>query len=80
MHMADALLSPSVGLTMSAVTAFTLAYAVKNTAADSTFNDKKIPMMGIMGAFIFAAQMVNLPYPAQAQAGTSEAAYCWQLF
>ncbi len=69
MHMADALLSPSVGLTMSAVTAFTLAYAVKKTAADSTFNDKKIPMMGIMGAFIFAAQMVNFTIPGTGSSG-----------
>ena len=69
MHMADALLSPSVGLTMTAVTACTLAYAVKKTASDSTFNDKKIPMMGIMGAFIFAAQMVNFTIPGTGSSG-----------
>ena len=35
MHMADALLSPSVGLTMTAISAATLAYAAKNTMKDT---------------------------------------------
>ncbi|MEG1800113.1 MAG: energy-coupling factor ABC transporter permease, partial [Synergistaceae bacterium] len=69
MHMADALLSPSVGLTMTAISAATLAYAAKKTMKDTAFDDRKIPMMGVMGAFIFAAQMINFTIPATGSSG-----------
>lgn len=67
--MADALLSPSVGLTMTAISAATLAYAAKKTMKDTAFDDRKIPMMGVMGAFIFAAQMINFTIPATGSSG-----------
>lgn len=57
MHMADALLSPMVGGTMLAVTASITAYSVKKV--QNELDDKKIPLMGVMGAFVFAAQMIN---------------------
>lgn len=68
MHMADALLSPAVGGAMTAVSAAVIGYSVKKIAADS-FDEKKIPMMGVMGAFIFAAQMVNFTIPATGSSG-----------
>lgn len=58
MHMADALVSTPVGATMWVVSAATVAYSVKKVSA----NDKDhsiAPFMGVMGAFIFAAQMIN---------------------
>ncbi len=69
MHMADALLSPQVGLTMTVITAATLALAARKTMKDTTFDERKIPMMGVMGAFIFAAQMINFTIPATGSSG-----------
>lgn len=68
MHMADALLSPAVGGAMTAISVAVIGYSVKKIAADS-FDEKKIPMMGVMGAFIFAAQMINFTIPATGSSG-----------
>ncbi|MDR1929118.1 MAG: energy-coupling factor ABC transporter permease, partial [Treponema sp.] len=65
MHMSDALLSPAVGGAMTAVSAAALAYAVKKTVPD----EKKVPLMGIMGAFVFAAQMINFTIPGTGSSG-----------
>jgi cobalt/nickel transport system permease protein len=73
MHMADALLSPAVGGTMWAVSAAAIAVAVKKTAGDkggfSSGDEKKIPLMGIMGAFVFAGQMINFTIPGTGSSG-----------
>ncbi|MDR1390339.1 MAG: energy-coupling factor ABC transporter permease [Treponema sp.] len=66
--MADALLSPAVGGTMLVVSAAALAVAVKKSGA-GTLDEKKIPLMGIMGAFVFAAQMINFTIPATGSSG-----------
>lgn len=67
MHMADALISPAVGGTMYVATVGLIAYSSKK------LNDKMesatIPLMGIMGAFIFAAQMLNFTIPATGSSG-----------
>jgi cobalt/nickel transport system permease protein len=68
MHMADALLSPVVGGAMTAVSAVALGYAVKKTAGDK-LDEKKIPLMGILGAFVFAAQMINFTIPGTGSSG-----------
>lgn len=67
MHMADALISPTIGLAMSAVSAGLLGFSVKNLKMD--VNEKKIPLMGVMGAFVFAAQMINFTIPATGSSG-----------
>ncbi len=67
MHMADALISPAVGGTMAAASTGVTAYAVKKLNADS--DPKIIPMMGVMGAFVFAAQMVNFAIPGTGASG-----------
>jgi len=67
MHMADALLSPAVGCTMWAASAGTIAYCSKKISAE--MDDKKIPLMGVLGAFIFAAQMINFTIPATGSSG-----------
>ncbi|MDR2768429.1 MAG: energy-coupling factor ABC transporter permease [Treponema sp.] len=67
--MADALLSPAVGGTMIAVSAGALALAVKKSGAAGTMDEKKVPLMGIMGAFVFAAQMINFTIPATGSSG-----------
>lgn len=67
MHMADALISPAVGATMCVASAGLIAYSCKKVreAAD----DHKIPLMGVLGAFIFAAQMINFSIPATGSSG-----------
>ncbi|WP_394708786.1 energy-coupling factor ABC transporter permease [uncultured Desulfobulbus sp.] len=67
MHMADALLSPAVGGTMWAATAGTIAFCAKKVQQD--LDDRKIPLMGVLGAFIFAAQMINFTIPATGSSG-----------
>lgn len=67
MHMADALISPTVGLTMMAVTAGLAAYSIKKVQND--MDEKKVPLMGVLGAFVFAAQMINFTIPATGSSG-----------
>lgn len=67
MHMADALISPAVGGTMWAAAAGLIAYSSKKVK--DTADDHKIPLMGVLGAFIFAAQMINFTIPATGSSG-----------
>jgi len=67
MHMADALLSPAVGGTMWAATAGTIAYCSRKLRNEA--DDRKVPLMGVLGAFIFAAQMINFTIPATGSSG-----------
>jgi len=67
MHMADALLSPAVGAAMWAASAATIAYSSKKVRED--LDDRRIPLMGVLGAFIFAAQMINFTIPATGSSG-----------
>ncbi len=67
MHMADALISPVVGGAMWAVTAGVAAYSVKKIGND--LDEQKIPLMGVAGAFVFAAQMINFAIPATGSSG-----------
>jgi len=67
MHMADALLSPVVGGSMWAVTAGLIGYSAKKVKEEA--DDRKVPLMGVLGAFIFAAQMINFSIPATGSSG-----------
>ncbi|MBE0618371.1 MAG: energy-coupling factor ABC transporter permease [Proteobacteria bacterium] len=67
MHMADALLSPAVGGAMWAATAATTAYCSKKVREE--MDDGKIPLMGVLGAFIFASQMINFTIPGTGSSG-----------
>ena len=67
MHMADALLSPAVGGTMWAVSAGTIAYCSAQLGKE--LDDRKVPLMGVLGAFLFAAQMINFSIPATGSSG-----------
>jgi cobalt/nickel transport system permease protein len=67
MHMADALISPAVGATMCAVSAGLIAYSSRKVK-DSA-DDRKVPLMGVLGAFIFAAQMINFTIPVTGSSG-----------
>jgi cobalt/nickel transport system permease protein len=65
MHAADRFLTVPVSLLMWALTAVVLAIAVRRT--DRSLDERSIPLMGVMAAFIFAAQMFNF----QVAGGTS---------
>lgn len=67
MHMADALLSPQVGGTMWAVSAGTIACC--SAKLHRELDERKVPLMGVMGAFLFAAQMINFSIPATGSSG-----------
>jgi cobalt/nickel transport system permease protein len=67
MHMADALISPAVGGTMWAASAGLIGYCSKKVRAD--LDDQKIPLMAVVGAFIFAAQMINFTIPGTGSSG-----------
>jgi cobalt/nickel transport system permease protein len=65
--MADALLSPAVGAAMWATSAATIAFCSKKVREE--LDDKKVPLMGVLGAFIFAAQMINFTIPVTGSSG-----------
>ncbi len=67
MHMADALAAPAVGGTMYVCSAAAAAYSVKKVRLD--VDTKKVPVMGVMGAFVFAAQMINFTIPGTGSSG-----------
>ncbi|RPJ11612.1 MAG: cobalamin biosynthesis protein CbiM [Desulfobacteraceae bacterium] len=67
MHMADALISPAVGGTVWAASAGLIAYCSKKVRDE--IDDRKIPLMGVAGAFIFAAQMINFTIPGTGSSG-----------
>lgn len=67
MHMADALISPVTGITMLAASVGIAAYSAVQLKKE--MDEKKIPLMGVMGAFIFAAQMINFSIPGTGSSG-----------
>lgn len=67
MHMADALISPAAAGTMYACSGAACAYAVRKVRLET--DPKKVPVMGVMGAFVFAAQMINFTIPGTGSSG-----------
>jgi cobalt/nickel transport system permease protein len=59
MHIPDGFLSMPVAVSGIAIASATVGYAVK--ATNKKLGEKQIPMMGVLAAFIFAAQMLNFP-------------------
>jgi cobalt/nickel transport system permease protein len=67
MHMADALISPAVGGAMWAATAGVTVYSARKLKAE--MDERKVPLMGVLGALIFAAQMINFTIPGTGSSG-----------
>jgi len=67
MHMADALISPVVGGVMWGASGGLLAWCSHRVRQAA--EDRLIPMMGVLGAFIFAAQMINFTIPGTGSSG-----------
>jgi cobalt/nickel transport system permease protein len=59
MHIPDAVLAPSVVATTSLIGSAGLLYGLRKL--ESQLGDRTTVLMGTMGAFVFAAQMVNFP-------------------
>jgi cobalt/nickel transport system permease protein len=59
LHIPDGFLSLVVSLICWAITVVTLSMAISRT--NKSLGEKQVPLMGIMAAFIFAAQMINFP-------------------
>jgi cobalt/nickel transport system permease protein len=59
LHIPDGFLSPLVALFCWIITIIVVAIAIRKTS--HALGQKQIPLMGIMAAFIFAAQMINFP-------------------
>ena len=67
MHMSDALLSPAVGGVMWGASAAAIALSSRRLRKD--LDSKKVPLMGALGAFVFAAQMINFSIPGTGSSG-----------
>ena len=67
MHMSDALVSAKVGAIMWVVFLLLLFYSARKSAQN--FGKLNVPLMGVMAAFVFAAQMLNFSIPATGSSG-----------
>jgi cobalt/nickel transport system permease protein len=67
MHMSDALVSPAVGGALWAASAGIAAWSARRLDAER--DDRRAPLMGVLGAFVFAAQMVNFSIPGTGSSG-----------
>jgi len=68
MHMADALLSPAVGMAMNVVSAAAIGILAAKVKKDE-ISEKLVPVMGVAGAMVFAAQMIDITIPATGSSG-----------
>ncbi len=67
MHMADALLSPTVGVSLWLASGAALACSARQLRNNG--RDDRVPLMGVLGAFVFAAMMINFTIPATGSSG-----------
>lgn len=59
MHLPDGFLTPHIWIPVWLASFGGLSYCLRKTAL--ALKDRMIPLMGVMSAFIFAAQMINFP-------------------
>jgi cobalt/nickel transport system permease protein len=59
MHIPDGFLSPPVWVALDALSVPAVGYLARR--AESNLDEARIPLLGVMGAFVFAAQMINFP-------------------
>lgn len=67
MHMADALLAPTVAATMYVASGATAAISVRELRKDG--DTKKLPTMAVSAALVFAGQMINYTIPGTGSSG-----------
>ncbi|HSL42859.1 MAG TPA: energy-coupling factor ABC transporter permease [Anaerolineales bacterium] len=59
LHIPDGFLSFAVSIICWVITAITLSLAISRS--NRSLGERQVPLMGVMAAFIFAAQMINFP-------------------
>lgn len=59
MHIPDGFLDAKTWISTAALSAGAIGYSIKKSREE--LNERQVPKLGIMAAFIFAAQMVNFP-------------------
>lgn len=59
MHIPDGFLDPGVAAATGVLAAGAVGYGLRRTGA--TLDERAAPLVGVTGAFIFAAQMLNFP-------------------
>ncbi|MCE5251391.1 energy-coupling factor ABC transporter permease [bacterium] len=59
MHIPPGFLKPEVWISMGVISAASVGYAMKKSGEE--IDERRVPVMGVLAAFIFAAQMVNFP-------------------
>jgi cobalt/nickel transport system permease protein len=59
MHIPDGFVSPEVAGATAVVTIAAVGYGLKT--ASETLDERRLPLLGVTGAFVFAAQMLNFP-------------------
>jgi cobalt/nickel transport system permease protein len=59
MHVPDGFLSAAVAIVCGAISLCVIVYALRRSEHDLT--EDKVPMLGVIAAFIFAVQMLNFP-------------------
>lgn len=65
--MSDALVSPTVAIATGLISATLIAVSIKKIKENN--DENIIPLMGVMGAFIFVAQMINFSIPGTGSSG-----------
>ena len=61
-HLPDGFLSTPVWVALDAAAIPAVGYVVRR--AQAGFDEARVPLLGVMGAFVFAAQMINFPVGA----------------
>ena len=70
MHMSDTLISPAVAVATSIVAAALVVVATRKIGREnSRATTHLVPLMGVMGALVFAAQMLKFAIPATGSSG-----------
>jgi cobalt/nickel transport system permease protein len=59
MHIPDGFLSTEVALACAVPAAVAVGYGVKRAGAE--LDERRVPLLGVTAAFVFAAQMLNFP-------------------
>lgn len=67
MHMADALVSVPIAASFWAISGSLVAWSARRLR--HVLDDRAIPFMGVLGAFIFASQMINFTIPFTGSSG-----------
>ncbi|MCK5519791.1 MAG: energy-coupling factor ABC transporter permease [Candidatus Marinimicrobia bacterium] len=65
MHMADSLLSVEIGTVFAVISGTAIVMSTHKIENDK----KKLPMIAVMAAFVFAAQMINFTIPGTGSSG-----------